>query len=290
MSEELEIKEEATDILNVLEGDPGIIDEIDRKIVTEIPVEELPSGFKGYPKGTRISYEPITLAELEALNSGNMIAAKAIAMLLKAIHCNTLKSQDLYYWDVIYIGIKRKLLAFGDTTGMVNKLCPTCGSICSKKFKYTELEFKELLVPDLPMTMELCGQKLKFGLISMKNFLQMKLEDGAAGVYASYVQNMPYKDALDLIKSAYGADLKKLKFVEKQLDYGLKPFHVKCVNVIDKPNENFNPDKPESAKNKKFIKEMCNEDVVLEVRSPFEVVFPEDTFEEFNDIQVQYGE
>mgnify|MGYP002856858940 CR=1 FL=1 len=64
-------------------------------------------------------------------------------------------------------------------------------------------------------------------------------------------------------------NIKKLKFMDKQLHYRIKPFVVECENIIDK--------KP------------CNEKVVLEVRSPFEIVFPKDEIETDNGFEVQYG-
>ena len=75
-----------------------------------IQVKQVPSRFKGYPKDTVISYEPIKMKELEILNTDeNLDASYAIAMLLDAIHCNTLNAEDLYFSDVMYICILRKI-------------------------------------------------------------------------------------------------------------------------------------------------------------------------------------
>lgn len=245
--------------------------------VTTIKVTQLPSQFKGYPQGTIIAYEPLTLGELEALNTDEMEPTRAVAMLLNAIHCNTLPSEELYYWDIMYIGIQRKLQAFGDTTGTLYKRCPKCGNVVSKTFKYTDIDFKEIGAPNLPMRMEVCGKQLEFGQLTMKDFLQIQTNDGELGVYARMIKNLPFEEAFDLVQHAYGVDIKKLRFADKQLDYGMKPFFVECNGEIIK------------TENGKKLKDICNEKVALEVRSPFEVVFPDD--ESTGDIgfEVQYG-
>ena len=240
-----------------------------------IPVTILPSGFKGYPEGTKISYRPITLGELEALNTGDMDATRAVAMLLNAISCNTLPSEDLYYCDVMFIGIQRKLQAMGDVPGTAYGVCPHCKNFVEKKFNFTELEFKELQVPALPMKMTINNKPVEFGLVTMKEFLQINVEDGELGVYARMIKNMEYEEASNLVKNCYGLDIKKLRFMDKQLDYGIKPFHVKCLNQLKDP------------KTGKVT--ICNHDCIVEVKSPFEVVFPEDELGDDNEFEVQYG-
>lgn len=258
----------AKNTLGVLEGDISLLNE-PVELSTHVQVKEIPSEFKGYPVGTKIYYKPLTLEELEALNSDEMSPERAVAMLLNAIKCTTLEAYDLYYWDVMYIGIQRKLLAFGNTRGTLYRRCAKCGNIVSKTFDYTELEFKQMLAPALPMKLEVCGKKLEFSELTMKDFLQIDAEQGALGVYARMIKNLSFNEAYDLVKNSTGTDIKKLRFVDKQLDYGLKPFEVTCENVVG--------NKP------------CNNSVVMEVQSPFEVVFPEDEINGDNEFEVQYG-
>ena len=266
----------ALNTLKYKEGNASTLNE-NTEYVTDVVIKELPSGFKGYPENTKISYVPMTFEEIEALNSSEMDPERAIAMLLKAIHCTTLPSYDLYYWDVMYIGIQRKLLAFGDTNGTLYKRCPKCGNLVSKSFSYTELEFKELEVPALPMRMELFGRKVEFGLLTIKDILEIDPNDGELGVYARLIRNIPFEEAFELVKKATGSDIKKLRFADKQLNYGIKPFFVNCENPIT----------VESPNGKKT--EKCGQRVALEVRSPFEIVFPEDELSQFDEIEVQYG-
>ena len=159
----------AKNMLKIKEGDISLLNE-EVEHNSHIVVKQLPSGFKGYPEGTKISYKPITLEELEALNSDEMDPARAVAMLLNAIHCTTLPTEELYYWDVMYIGIQRKLLAFGDTKGTLYARCRKCGNLVSHTFSYTDMEFKEINAPDLPMKLDVCGKHLEFSELTMKDF------------------------------------------------------------------------------------------------------------------------
>lgn len=272
------MEEKALDILDVKGEETEALLNEDTSDVTLIPVTQLPSGFKGYPEGTTISYSPVTLSELESLNSGNpqeISLSRGIALLLKSIKCNTLNPEDLYYWDVMYIGIQRKLLTFGEVKGMIAKHCPYCGEIVQKKFSYTELDFKVQQAPDLPAKVIIGGHKLEFGLLTVKEFLQINPENGAIDVFAHMVKNMSYEEAYKIISNASGVDIKKIRFIDKQLDYGLKPFVVKCENkYID----------PETKK-----KVTCNQDVIVEVQTPFEVVFPEDEVDGDIEFEIQYG-
>ncbi len=280
---------EAQSLLSV-KGEEGA-ELLDKKVDTVplIKMTELPSGFKGYPDGTIISYRPITLGELEALNSGELDVPRAIALLLKSIHCNTLNAADLYYWDVMFIGIKRKLLAFGDSKGTLYEYCPMCGNIVSKQFEYADLAFKEIQAPNLPLIMKVCQKELHFGLLTLKDFLEIDVEQGELGVYARMIKNLEFEEAFSLVSNAYGADIKKLKFVDKQLNYGLQPLTTTCTNAIVIENPNFNITKPSDANNPAKIRKTCNTIVNMEVTSPFEVVFPEDEFDGHNEFEVRYG-
>lgn len=278
MDLELVTEEEAQDLLTVRKRDKG---EIRNRDISEKPlvmVDKLPSGFKGYPEGTTISYNPITLGELEAINNGdNIDVERGVAMLLNNIHCNTLNSYDLYYWDVMYIGIKRKLLAFGDTTGIAYEICPKCGNLVKREFDYTELEFKELQVPDLPVITKINNTEVEIGLLTMKEFLELSEGKTDLDVYASMIKNLKHEQALELVKNAYGKDAKLLRYIDNILNYGLKPLTTKCDNKV------------KTTENKKTKEVLCGEEVKVEVKSPFEIVFPEDTNARYSDFEIQFG-
>ena len=271
---EIANEEDVRNILQVkqVDADPVINRETNK--IPLIKITKLPSNFKGYPEGTVISYEPITLGELEALNNSDAVdIERGIAMLLNSIHCNTLQSYELYYWDVMYIGIQRKLLAFGDTKGIIYEQCPNCGGIVERQFDYTELEFKELEAEDLPVFTTINGQEVEINLLTIKDFLDLNTSNGELDVYARMIKNMDYQSAYELISNCYGKDSQKIRYIDKALNYGLKPLYQTCTEEIDNPD--FDKDKKPSKTNPQKI--LCNTKVRMEVRSPFEVVFPEDT-------------
>ena len=116
----------------------------------------------------------------------------------------------------------------------------------------------------------------------------MQIEEDATelNVYARLIKNKNYDESLELLKNAYGKDAKIIKFIDKKLQYGLKPFEVTCENEIEIDNPKYDPKKKNS---KQTIIEQCNEIVKMEVRSPFEVVFPEDSDNLDNEFEIQYG-
>lgn len=257
------MEEQAQDLLEV----KGELNETLLDIPTDnnlIKVDSLPSEFKGYPKGTVVYYRPIDLDEIETLNNGEPDVNRNMAYILNAIKCNTLKAEDLYYWDVIYIGVQRLLTALGGTTAKLPAVCPKCRTIVFKKFNYTDLKFKTLNVPALPMKMEIGGKQIEFGLTTMKEFLSLPVDGGELAVYATYIKNLPETEKLDFVKHLMGIDIKKIRFVDKQLDYGIVPFKVKCTNP------------------------KCDQEVSVEV-TPFGVLFPEDELGDDNEFEVQYG-
>ena len=287
MDLELVTEQEAQNILQVRKYDSGNIQGKDTSMRPLVVVENLPSNFKGYPEGTVISYDPITLNELEALNNSSTTdIERGIAMLLKAIHCNTLPSEELYYWDVMYIGIQRKILAFGDTRGVTYAVCPNCGKVLQREFDYTELEFKELQAEDLPIITKLGGKEVEISLLTMREFLELSDLDSDLSVYAAMIKNLDREESLELVKNAYGKDAKIIRYIDRLLNYGLKPLKVQCTGEIIKQNPNYDAKNKES---KKEITELCNEIVDVEVRSPFEVVFPEDEVIGHLDFEIQFG-
>ena len=292
MDLELVTEQEAQDILTVRKRDNASLEQVqgsDTSMRPLVKVDKLPSGFKGYPEGTTISYDPITLGELEALNNGeNIDVERGIAMLLKAIHCNTLNSYDLYYWDVMFIGIQRKLTAFGDTRGIIYGTCPKCGSIVEREFDYSELDFKELLAPDLPIIVTLGDKKVEIGLLTMKDFLELQTDGTVTDfdLYCKLIKNIPYEEAKQLLTNLYGKDIKLIKYIDKLLNHGLKPLKTKCTNIITEKNPDYNP---RSKKSKKEIEVECGATVEVEVVSPFEIVFPQSETEGYNDFEIQFG-
>ena len=148
----------------------------EQKIIKDplIEIKELPSGFKPYPKNSKVFYKPITLKELDILNSGSLNIEQGYQFLLDSIVTQGFDKNELAYFDVVYIGIQRKLTAFGDIKGKYELICPKCGQTIEYEFEYTSLEFKELQVDELPIKLKLNNEELHFSVLNIKDFLQIE--------------------------------------------------------------------------------------------------------------------
>lgn len=244
-----------------------------------IEVKELPSGFKAYPPGSKVFYAPIEIGELSILNSGTLNIEQGYQFLLDSIVTQGFDKKELAYFDLVYIGIQRKLTAFGDIKGRYELQCPNCGQTVVHEFEYTSLEFKELEVEELPIKLNFNGNELHFGLITYQNFIEISNPEDIVDVYARMVKNKPYEEAKEIIKHLTGKEAKALMYLGKILDYGIKPIDLKCTNLIDVESTD---------ENGQIQKEqiVCNTEFKLEVTSPFEVTFPEDTYVDLNQFKV----
>ena len=128
---------------------------------------------------------------------------------------------------------------------------------------------------------DIAGTPVEIGLLTVKDLLEVDIEKGELDVYARMIKNLAYEEAFQLINNATGKDAKKIRFIDKQLNYGLKPLYTKCQGKVENP---------EYENNKKLPKLVdCNQSVRMEVRSPFEVVFPEDILDGCDEFEIQYG-
>jgi hypothetical protein len=245
-------------------------------MVSLIEIMDLPSKFRPYPEGTRIFYAPMTLEEVEVLNSGTINTARALKFLLAAIHCDTVKPEDLAYFDVVYIGVQRKLTALGDVRGSISKQCLVCGQITTHDLIYTELEFKTLDF-NLPAKTTIRGQALEFGILSVKQLFELPDNDIIA-VYAAMIKNKTYEEAYELLSNTTGKDVLKLQAISRALDYGIEPIKTPCTGTIT------------YLEGDKEVKTKCNQMLVMEVTSPFDVVFPVYESSNYNELEIRFGD
>ena len=253
----------------------------EQKIIKDplIEIKELPSGFKPYPKNSKVFYKPITLKELDILNSGSLNIEQGYQFLLDSIVTQGFDKNELAYFDVVYIGIQRKLTAFGDIKGKYELICPKCGQTIEYEFEYTSLEFKELQVDELPIKLKLNNEELHFSVLNIKDFLQIEDVDKIIDVYARMVKNKSYEEAHKIIENLTGKEAKAILYLAEILDYGIKPLDIICKNKIEK-------EIMDDKNNKKIITEECNEHFKKEIASPFEVTFPEDTYVDLDQFKV----
>lgn len=226
---EIATDEEVKNILTGRHLNNAKLEQIKNANNSELPlvkITKLPSGFKGYPEGTVISYAPLTLGELETLNNSDEVdVERGLAMLLNSIHFTTISTSDLYYWDVMYISIRRKLLAFGNTHGILYAQCPNYRNIEERDFGFRELEFKGIETPALPIITKLQDKEVEIGLLTIKDFKEVDINKGELDINARMIINLPYEEAYTLASSCYEKDSKKIRNIDKILNCGMKPLY-----------------------------------------------------------------
>lgn len=241
-----------------------------------IEVEELPSAFKCYPKGTKVFYSPLNLKELTVLNSGTINSLDGLALLLNNIRTEKITVDELSYVDVMYIGIRRKLLAFGDIKASLVGQCPKCGHIDTYDFAYTNIEFKQLDVEKPYAVIDIQGKEVKFGVLTIKDFLELDEDGDILSVYARMVKNLPYEEAYELVGNASGNEIIRLQKIEKLFNFGIMPIKAKCKGVIPATEET--------------PQHVCSNEIEMEVTSPFDVVFPQDFASTTDDVEIRFSD
>lgn len=241
-----------------------------------IEVTELPSAFKCYPKGTKVYYSPLTLKELTVLNNGTINSLDALALLLNNIRTEKISTEELSYVDVMYIGIRRKLLAFGDIKASLVGQCSKCGHIDTYDLSYTDIEFNQLDIEHPYAVIDIQGTEVKFGVLTIKDFLELDENGDVLSVYARMVKNLPYEEAYKLVGNATGQEIIKLQKIEKLFNFGIAPIKAKCKGIIPATE-----DEPEH---------VCGNEIEMEVTSPFDVVFPSDITSSVDDVEIRFSD
>ena len=251
-------------------GESGKVPEkkIERVLVE---VTQLPSNFLSYPKGSKIFYTPFTLGELETLNSGTVNFGQALINLIDAITTEGFDKDDLAYFDLIYIGIKRKLTALGDIRGELTGYCPKCGQENSKEFTYTEIDFTQPKAPGLPAKLSAGNIELHFSLFTYRKWVEFSKRESSnrLDALAYMVTNHPYEKAKELINQLTGEDIICLDEIEVALDYGIKPMVLKCSGILE-------PGEPEIAiegEREEVLPTICGNTFNVEVTNPFDFTF-----------------
>lgn len=196
-------------------------------------IKELPSNFLGYPPGVVILYQPYTFAELDTINDGKLSTAETLAFMSKGIFARGINIEDLYLGDVLYICLLRKLSSLGMDTFSVQYKHFEDGveTVYSKVFHLNEITFSNLKAPALPVSTKISGDHMEFEPLKLGKYLRLvnlglvgkDTSDEKFHLLASCVTNMEYEDALLHIKTAVGADITRLTYIDACLSMGVEP-------------------------------------------------------------------
>jgi len=198
-----------------------------------IKVDELPSRFLPYPDGTVIRYYPYTFGEIKKLSQMQGNPAEVFRVILGGIETEGVESSDITLSDFLFIALLRKLSSLGSSTFTLTLPCGNCFESVTKSFTTDQLEFSDLEVPALPVTLTLgaADTELQFKPLTIGGFLKLSnanaLDDELA-LLAAEVVNLDYDAARSVIENSTGEDLELLSQVDEYLFHDVKPLDVEC--------------------------------------------------------------
>lgn len=199
----------------------------------KIKIDKLPSNFICYPENIEIFYTPLTLGEIDKQSSGDITYKELLKLLLQSITVENYNVEDLAFYDVVYIGIQRKLHALGATKGDLEVLCEKCGKPSKILFNFMELDFKQ---PEATgdITVTLNNNELIFSLLTIKDILELTSEYTSLDELAKMIKNKSFDEAKNILSGIHEAnDLQIIDEIKNLLDYGLNTIKGKCKNKIE---------------------------------------------------------
>lgn len=208
-----------------------------------VEVVELPSLFKPYPSGTRISFKPYSFGEIEDWSTASRGSfRKKIEMGLAGIETVGIDKMDLDYQDYLYIMVLRKLSTFSSTTFIIRYTCPKCGEYVELHPNISDIEFEDIeSIVDLPLDITLSdGTELTLNTLTVRDALfleENELSDSTAANFAVKIKNMEYQVAYDLLRNmTNGDDMDVLDVLAKELDFGTQKAELVCPKC-EKPSQ-----------------------------------------------------
>nr|DAS83556.1 MAG TPA: baseplate protein [Caudoviricetes sp.] len=199
-----------------------------------INVEELPSKFLPYPKGSKISYKTFSYGELEQWANTSLADEDKIKLALSGIKTEGFEITDLDLQDFYYIMMLRKLSTFNSPRFKLSFECPHCANYTTVTPELSEIEFSELeLIDEIPVLVEMSDKKiLEFKPMTISDFLRFKksnLEDTKLNRLALQVRNMEFEKALEYITNSTSIDdMEILDELDVLLNFGNQKITVSC--------------------------------------------------------------
>jgi hypothetical protein len=220
-----------TDLSNVNKNPPA--DDI-----PVIQVTDLPSKFKPYPEGSKITYSPFTFGEMIKSNNSNLSQKEMDDLIMRGIKTEGFKKEDLIWVDFRFIAILRKISTSSSSMFNIKYTCSECDTFNDQNLPLTSINFADLEVTALPIKFTCSNQELHASPLTYKNYYNLsnlnKLEDAVA-VYASSIINKTFTDAYNIISSAREEDSDVLSEVDRLLNFGNNTTSCTCTkcNHID---------------------------------------------------------
>jgi hypothetical protein len=197
----------------------------------------LPSRNLQYPQSFRLYYYPFSFGELKRINTSYTDEVQIFEEILNGIEVDGMPKEDLTFYDVVYLGWRRKVSTFGTALIDVNSFCPNCDFNNKMNRDLKNVDFTDTDITKLPVKVRVYEIELHFGFITIKQYLELMaqgLHNDIIAVLAKSVINMEYEEAYQLLASATGNDLDKINLLPELLYHGIKPIEAECKECGNK--------------------------------------------------------
>lgn len=197
----------------------------------------LPSNNLQYPEGVSVSYKPFSFGDLLKINQSNLNEVGLYNFILEGITVKGMDKYDLTFYDVVYLGWRRKTASLGASMVDIKSFCPNCDFRNTKTLDLKALDFIDLEITALPMKLDISNTRLDFKFITIRDYIELldkEQEKDIINLYAKSVENKSFEDAYNLIYSSTGDDLERIAVLDGLLYHGLKDIEFECKECKEK--------------------------------------------------------
>jgi len=195
------------------------------------------------------TYTAYTYGEVQMISGSKKMTYPEVLRRAHAgvkIQGTRMNPNDITLFDLLYIGIARKLSTLGGSEFEITATCESkkCNKEYTKVFSATDIKFKDIEADQLPIYVDLSnGVELQFSPLTVGDFYELVegglfykamkatkslFEDGIA-VKAAQVRNMKFLEAYDIIKNITSADdVEVMEELDKILVHNIEPLEHKC--------------------------------------------------------------
>lgn len=226
-------------------------------LTPQVKVEDIPSHWKPYPKGSEILLRKYTGLELRYFSDSILSPEKEMDFILDGIQTIGFDKDDLTWHDYKYLGLQRRLISLDSADFSITWFCDKCGNTVSSQVKASNLEFDDISVPSLPMNVKLSFGTYKFFPMTIGGYKLMQKTDREEDsnpelerikvwmfLMSFHIQDLSIQPQLyqDMITKSSEKDIRLLEEVDKRLYHSIMPVNVICpsMEMEVKPESGFN--------------------------------------------------
>lgn len=221
-------------------------------------MNQLPSQFKAYPPGAKVSYRPYTFNEIETMSSGEKTESERFMDILEGIHTEGMNPLELTMGDFICIAMYRKFKTMG--TEEVQITFNVEGLLRTHVMKVNELAFDDLNV-ELPIIMdtEIDGEavEVEFMPCTLRQHLaylsipeEVRKDIPQHHAWLALGSDQPLEEMLEFVANATGEVMQMLTAIDVALYHGIADLLIPVKEKVTNPDwEKMEKEKPDGMKN-----------------------------------------